>query len=268
MNNPTLLFIFGLIATIAALLYILEYFGIKPSAPIWGLTMPLNRNWKLATMLSLVAISLWLSGAAFYKSRHPKIVERFVEKPVDRIVPGDCPKGDSHPATGKDKKPKPTAEPKTPPISEVPKPQPPSQNCPNGICIGGENSGNPTVNNFGPLVPDVTWSLENKAPHPNAKDSDVCVKISINRTFMDPKFAVVCDRPCKGVWGDSVSPHGGAFDSGPATIPDRPEVAAFVVNSPNPMPVENSYLGCVESTDNNPVRIVDVKTLVIRPKQQ
>lgn len=47
----------GLFA-VAALVAVLDYFGIKPKEPVWGVAMPLNKNWKLGIMLGLVAMSL------------------------------------------------------------------------------------------------------------------------------------------------------------------------------------------------------------------
>jgi len=85
--------IVGVISALAALLYILEYFGVKPKSPSWGPSMPLSRNWKLAIMLILVAISLAMSGYAAYRGYRPKIVEKpvIVEKPITVSVPVPCP---------------------------------------------------------------------------------------------------------------------------------------------------------------------------------
>jgi hypothetical protein len=57
----------GLVA-LAALVSVLDYFGIKPVRPLWGLTTPLKQNWKLAVMLVLVSASLGMSGYDLYKS--------------------------------------------------------------------------------------------------------------------------------------------------------------------------------------------------------
>jgi len=86
---------------IAALVAILDYFGLKPKQRLGGSTMPLSRKWKLAIMLFLVASSLSLSIYSFYRSRHPKIVEKIVEKPVvvEKIIKPECPK--STPPTDK-----------------------------------------------------------------------------------------------------------------------------------------------------------------------
>lgn len=56
------------IVAVAALVAILDYFGIKPKQPLWGLTMPLSRNWKLGIMLGLLSASLGMSGLDLYRS--------------------------------------------------------------------------------------------------------------------------------------------------------------------------------------------------------
>lgn len=141
MLQVLLTFLFAL----AALVAILDWFGIKPNAQFWGNIIPLRKSWKLILMLGLVAASLGMSGYTFYRALHPKVVEKIVEKPVERIVeklvPADCPRSSV------------TAKPPVKPAahSEPPKPAAPSsQSCPNGVCIGGENSGTATVNNFAP----------------------------------------------------------------------------------------------------------------------
>src|SRR4029077_7525429 len=74
----------------------------------------------------------WQGDAAYWKDQasHPKCPE--------------CPKVPERNATTDTKK-KPTAHRTTPPAIQTP-----TQSCPNGICIGGNNQGNPTVNNYGP----------------------------------------------------------------------------------------------------------------------
>jgi len=138
--------ILNILVGLAALVAILDYFGVKPKQRSDGGKMSIGRRWKLVLMLSLVAASLALSGYGFYRSIHPLIVEKIVEKPVDRIVeksvPMLCPEQKSPMKPSHIK----TAAP-TPKISPA---LPSSQSCPNGICIGGENNGNPTVNNFAP----------------------------------------------------------------------------------------------------------------------
>ncbi|HEV2350205.1 MAG TPA: hypothetical protein VG028_10220 [Terriglobia bacterium] len=137
---------------------------------------------------------------------------------------------------------------------------------PNGITIGRDNLGTATVNNFGPQLPNVSWSIEDNPSPPNAKHPEIWVRISIDRTFTDAKFAVICDRPCKAIQGQTLSPYGGYIQSSSGSIPNYPNLAAYVVNGPNPMPSDDQYLALVESEDADPVRIVDVKTLRLQKR--
>src|SRR5713226_5362908 len=81
-----------------------------------------------------------------------------------------------------------------PPTLSTPPPSvqggPPSQSCPNGVCIGGDNNGVAIVNNVGLPLPVVSWSIEDKPPLKNAHHPQVCVKIRIDKMFVDAKFAV------------------------------------------------------------------------------
>lgn len=86
--------ILNLLISLAALVAILDWFGIKPNPKSWGAVMPLGKSWKLAIMLGLVAASLALSGYAFYRALRPKVVEKIVEKPVEKLVPQECPKAE------------------------------------------------------------------------------------------------------------------------------------------------------------------------------
>jgi hypothetical protein len=62
--------LFNLIIAIAALVAILDWFGIKPKQfPEWKI-MPLSRRWKLAIMLLLVAASLAMSAYSLYRSNY------------------------------------------------------------------------------------------------------------------------------------------------------------------------------------------------------
>jgi hypothetical protein len=85
--------IVDLIACVAGLVAILDYFGVKPKRRAEGEKLPLSRKWKLVIMLLLVGISLGLSGYSFYRAYKPKIVERVIEKqiPVEKVVQKDCP---------------------------------------------------------------------------------------------------------------------------------------------------------------------------------
>jgi hypothetical protein len=79
-----------------------------------------------------------------------------------------------------------------------------------------------------------------------------------------PKFAVVCDRSCKATIGRAIFTNGG-FSGGDywRAVPDHPEIAAFVVGQPNPMPSNARYSACVESSDDKPIKVVSVHQLTV-----
>jgi len=81
----------NVVLVLAALVAILDYFGLRPKESWWGLVMPLNKNWKLFFMLGLVAAALGMSGYDFYRTLRPKIVEKVVEKITEKPVPTPCP---------------------------------------------------------------------------------------------------------------------------------------------------------------------------------
>jgi len=138
-------------------------------------------------------------------------------------------------------------------------------NAPNGIAIGdGSIVINPTVNNVSFPLPSVSWVIDGKPPLSSSTRPQVSVKISVDKMFVDAKFAVVCDRPCKAVGGEIIlPPEGGIAIPTWGTIPEHPEIAAFVVSQPNPMPSSVGYRAYVESADGLPVKILAVKPLTI-----
>jgi len=71
------------------------------------------------------------------------------------------------------------------------------QNCPNGICIGGDNSGTATVNNFGPL-PLPTPNVKICASYSDAvqgQDHVTTVTFTTDVQITRPWFAVFFDAP-------------------------------------------------------------------------
>jgi hypothetical protein len=131
--SPGWTLVLEITGAVASVVVILDYFGIKPTAVAWGSIMALNQKWKLIIMLGLVGLTLWFAGYGFYRSLRPKIIERIVEKPVDRvvekerIVQAECPKTEAD-GTAKSKAKK-DASPATP--SQQP---PITQDCGGGNC--------------------------------------------------------------------------------------------------------------------------------------
>src|SRR6266851_2166738 len=98
---------------------------------------------------------------------------------------------------------KPKPKPLTPapsvdtPAAASEQPKQVAQNCPNGICIGGENSGSPTVNNFGPppVSLSVTWGL---SPDPLSTCTGLTTNVTItpNQAVSPPvQIAFDVDTP-------------------------------------------------------------------------
>ena len=146
--------------------------------------------------------------------------------------------------------------------------KPPLVSAPNGIAIGGGNVINPTVNNFGPIPPTVSFELFDRPPLPEAAPQQ-WIRISINKTFLDPKFAIICDRPCKALSaGIILGLGGGIAQVNWGKIPDRDDIAAISVNQPNPMPSDAKVEAVVASEDDRPVKILSVRSLTIDPKKQ
>lgn len=148
-----------------------------------------------------------------------------------------------------------------------PQPSPPSkpslsQDCPNGICVGGDLNGSATVINGNP-EPKISYVLDNEASIPiSSTNPRQCVKISVDRLADSPKFAVFCDRACKPIWGSAIQAGIRGNDRW-GTIPGHPDVAAFVVGQPNPLPSDVNYMACVESQDNQPIQILRVVKLTL-----
>ena len=79
-----------------------------------------------------------------------------------------------------------------------------TNNCPNGICVSGGVVDHPTVNNFQPPPPRITWTSStvegsnNNGPFqgPDAGHPGVRVLVTVAGRFQFPMFAVRCDRPC------------------------------------------------------------------------
>jgi hypothetical protein len=160
------------VSAIAAVTAVLPSLGFdlriigRPNMPLEG--MPAFRARQAWIALGIAVISLGVSAGAFYYFFRPRIVEKPVEKIIEKAVPTACPEQKAPEA-----KPIPGAKPlkKSEHVeanpATVPKVGTPSQNCPNGICVGGENSGTATVNNYAPparhLSPDQVAGLEEVA---------------------------------------------------------------------------------------------------------
>jgi hypothetical protein len=213
-----------------------------------------------AAIYVLILGGFVFAGYGFYlANRRPKTVEKIVEKqvPVEKVIQQECPS----PPPVKPRAAKPVAKNSPLPAqqpAENTKPQEPTQSCPNGICIGGNNSGNPTVINTKIPLPHVFWE-------PNTVDVDrkqnghpvTYAKVWTDGLFDSPAFAVICDRPCKG-YNFSVN---GYNENCWGNLTGEDKVAGFILMAHNPFPSGVKADAGVVSDDDTQVKVLAVKTL-------
>lgn len=204
MYDATIL-VCAVVGTIAAVITVLPLFGLdlrlrgRSDKSNEISAYPKNRREKrLWIAVALALVSVGLSCASFYRFERPRILERttekIVEKPVDRIVEkvvqAECPKSRTKVKPKSPSVSETTREPNTPFASSPP---PPSQNCPNGICVGGENSGSATVNNFGPPPITFQWKTESMDSTKAGFPHKTMVTITPSDTYTPVSLAIVCD---------------------------------------------------------------------------
>lgn len=136
----------------------------------------------------------------------------------------------------------------------------PQVSAPNGIAISGDNLGTATVNNYGvpsppPHIVDMSQSawdgpyVDDPTPRPGIE-----VKWTIDGSFTDPAFLVLCDRPCKPIVGGA----GGVSYSLVNAVENRPNVALLVISSPSIIHAGTPISVRIKSADLRPIRAISV----------
>jgi hypothetical protein len=135
-------------------------------------------------------------------------------------------------------------------------------NAPGGIPIVGNQGtvNNPTVNNnYGPPAPKITWEQAPNQPQPIGYARPVVwAKMYLDNPMNNPKFKVVCDRPCIGT-------NMGGMPMGvtqPYYVNLSENVVIFATDPPNPLPGDRFYFWGVQSKDDFPVHITDVSIVL------
>jgi len=88
----------------------------------------------------------------------------------------------------------------------------PAQNCPNGICIGGNNSGNASVYNYGPPPIQMKWTIHSIDP-PQPTQSGKAFKyeqqvtVTVDQMYTPVSLGVVCSAPISEIEGWLPSAH-------------------------------------------------------------
>jgi hypothetical protein len=249
--------IVSVIAAIAGLLYILEYFGIKPEQPWSGFPMPLSRKWKLGIMLSLVGISLALSGYAAYRGYHPKIVEKsvIVEKPVSVTVPCPEPPEESKP-------PKPQGHPPLSGQQQSGAGNVQSGSVTQGPCSSNQQGGTGNQSNINCVPPplQLDWSAKPTTNAGNNWDYNQLVTVKANVDFHPVSFVIVCDQEIK-----DVSPGGVFLGTKDWGVTQQSNKIGFVYYD-NPSLAPGVPLIITVSSDK-PFSVLEVKPANIQPRK-
>jgi hypothetical protein len=266
--------IVGVVTTLAALFYILDYFGVKPKQPLWGLPVPLSRNWKLGIMLFLVAVSLGMSAYGFYRSLRPKIVEKVVEKTVEKPVATPCPELPK--ATKKSSPTLPSDARKTATSginarngisqqnqgsndtnTQIGTAQAPIAIAPNGIANAAPNFGTQAVINPEPPLPAVKWTIEKLAASSDKKPG-VIVHVSTDSPFPNAAFSALCDRPCTSVVASYPT---GFTDSVGGNSKSNPNLVAVRLDLPRIVNAGDTLNWEVRSKDEQAIDILKVEAI-------
>jgi hypothetical protein len=165
--------LFAAIAAIGAVIAVLPLFGLdlriigrqrQPVEQLASAPRPTRKAW-IALLIAIVSVGL--STGSFYYFTKPRIIEKTVETPIEKLTP--CPEPKTPEATplprAKAHTEKKEAAPSTNP-SQSSNTRPPTViNAPQGIGIAGGNVSNPTVNNYGPKLQIPNESVATLAGH-------------------------------------------------------------------------------------------------------
>lgn len=266
--------VLDVVVAIAALVSILDFFGLRPGESSSWNVMPLNRKWKLALMLGLVAAALAMSGYSFYRATYPKIVEKVVEKPVDRIVektvPQQCPQPKPVP-------PRKSSQPGNSPAqknsgdantnTQIGTAQGPVAIAPNGIANAAPNLGTQSVTNFGP--PPITFSFTARdvdppmdGDKPSQYKYEKEVTITPSASYSPVSVAVICDADLESV--SALPQQGGAELSPMMGTAFGNKHVALIYFAGSPVTPWNPLVVTLRA--NQPISVSKVEQAAIRPK--
>jgi hypothetical protein len=273
MDKGDIYFVIGTILAIVGLLG-LDWKLVRGRIPKVQLT------WRNGLLVCALVGSLIFSAIGWHKKLtvRVQIVERPVEKVVERLIPQDCSKlpeanrGSPHKQSQTDKA-------SAKPGSRAPLPSIEQHgdatgaiggNVTQGPCsnlqVGGK--GNRQATNCTFDTQPRTISFKTIGP---SVSSSVSVKVWVDRDFPNAKFVVICDHPCKAIEGHiDWEGHPPSTMMGPEVetgtvpnIPDTEKLAVFVVDHPEVFGPDISLLGVVKSSDDAPIRLIGVKSLTI-----
>jgi hypothetical protein len=156
-------------------------------------TVPQNK--KLGWGIRVAAILLTLVIAIFLTlpKKHAMVANN--ETPSNPPPHVEAPKKPENKSKSQESKPKSKRPTETPP--------PVTQVCPQGNCIGGDNYGNPTVNNFSPPL-EIKWETRDIIPPALSEEKHIFqyekqVTVKANMTYTPVSLAIVCNSEIEEV---------------------------------------------------------------------
>jgi hypothetical protein len=149
--------------------------------------------------------------------------------------------------------------PKTETDVKVPEKPTPTQSCPNGICIGGNNSGDPMVINNVPPLPTISWKVS-ELPAGGGKHPAVNLDFSADDSFSTPVFSAECSRPCESESG-GLSTGGRMFMPQTGWDESNPNIAILGFQIPSVLRKGEPLHWVIRSKDDQPVVIKSVKAI-------
>jgi len=150
------------------------------------------------------------------------------------------------------------------------------QNCPGGICAGGDINGNPTVNNYAPPPPNVTYTVDPRpavpaypAAHPTEGTyPGLLVEIKVDRAFNSTAFRIVCDKPFTATAGSIYDCEGCAsMGSNPTVLPSEadPNSRVIVIHSDKTSMFPGQIAGILlRSMNQQNIRVLKVEAYMPR----
>jgi len=191
--------------------------------PVWS-----SRLTKLEkALISFIMVGLFV--LTFYRPVMKAYEKRNISEETQKPSPSpqEKPKQEPPPAQeGTKAKPIPPAKPTSKaPVDANPKSSKPEQRspdnqvCEQSNCIAGDNYGNPTVNNFGPPSPQLSWTQRDVIPAveddghstPSQFKYEKEVIVSVTSDYTPVALGVECDTELKRVNGSlKIAPGAGA----------------------------------------------------------
>jgi len=115
-----------------------------------------------------------------------------------------------------------------------------------------ENIDKPTINNYGPPSPRVSWAQA-------AEGSTVKVVFSVDDTMELPAFKATCNRPCDNLMSEAT----GNYEPVPISFENEPNSVGLTLRSPRPLGAGVRVLWVIHSLDERSITITDFRILDI-----